>query len=65
MKVLSTEEVVTAVTESLINMAAIMAPIMEAMSGYKAQLQDQGFSESTAEQMCVEYHKLIIDRIRG
>lgn len=51
--------------EALASLNNTMTPLIEAVTGYKNKLTDQGFSTEVAEAMCIEYHRLIIRQIRG
>lgn len=50
------EDPVAATARDMATAAELMEPVREAMSGYRAQLLDDGFSPETAERMTADYH---------
>lgn len=55
-------EVRSSIVESLALLIEQMQPIKEAVTGYKAQLVNDGWGDAAAEKMAVELHNALIRR---
>ncbi len=43
----------------------VMAPLDEAVAGYRKQLEEQGWSPTVAEAMAPEFHRVLMANIGG
>lgn len=49
--------------KACVNMREMLEPVEEAARGYKAWLMEQGWGQSSAELMAVEYYKKVMKYI--
>lgn len=54
-----------ALAAALLNVNALMAPIAEAVGGYKRTLVEQGIGRKAADQMAVVFHQKILEKAWG
>ena len=47
-------------TEALLTLAEITAPIIDAVAGYKTALTEAGFGPEAADQMAADHHRYIV-----
>ncbi len=47
-------------TEALILLREVTAPVLEATDGYRQACLDHGYSPTAAEQMAVDYHRQLV-----
>ena len=49
-----------ALAEALLKMSEVLAPVMEAVDGYRAEAERRGYSPTAAEAMALEFHGLVL-----
>lgn len=50
---------------SLASLSEYLGPVLEAVKGYRAQAMASDFSPMAAEEMALEYHRLLFEALRG
>ncbi len=50
-------------SEALLQIADLVAPVLDAVTGYRATCLSHGFSKAAAETMSVEYHNVLLQVI--
>ena len=51
------------IAQGVAQLRECMAPIDEAVTGYRQQLQEAGWSPTAAEQMAVEFHRMLMIQV--
>lgn len=51
---------VRAVTEGLLALSELMAPMGDAVDGYRADLERRGYSPTAAETMALDFHRYLL-----
>jgi len=55
----------TQMLEAISQLNDFLTPMLEAAIGHKAKCEAVGFSPAAAEQMAVEYYRMMVDVIRA
>jgi len=53
---------VPTVSEAIMEIMVGLTPVLEAITGYREQCKQQGFSETAAEQMAVALHMALVSK---
>lgn len=51
--------------EAIAGIKQVLAPIDEATSGYRKQLEAAGWSSYAAEKMALEFHRMLMAQVNG
>lgn len=55
------QEAVAGLSESMMQLSTLMAPLIDALQGYKKQLEVAGFDGYAVNMMACEYHSLLMN----
>jgi hypothetical protein len=53
-------EAATTMAQALVQLGAMLEPLMESVTGYRTSVMALGFDEEAAMRMAADYHKLLI-----
>lgn len=57
---MAASDAVQQLTEALVLVQEVTAPVLEATDGYRQACLDHGYSPTAAEQMAVDYHRQLV-----
>ena len=58
-------EMANQLAQAIAGIKQVLAPIDEATSGYRTQLEAAGWSSHAAEKMALEFHRMLMAQVNG